>query len=249
MPLQGKCCVITGANRGIGLEFVRQLEAKGNRVIAACRHPAQASELQKLPSVVVTQESVEEWAASVGALTRHVDVLINNAGVLRRVGFSEATPADFNFSFAVNAVGPMLTVQALHRAGLLGGAAPSLIAGVTSKMGSVDDNKSGGSYAYRASKAALNIITKNVLQLGAMRPTFRTPAFPCLLPQSLSVDLAPENITSTLLHPGWVQTDMTGGTGLIDAPTSVAGMLEVLERPAEQLNGAWTAWDGKEVPW
>ena len=175
---------------------------------------------------VCSPASVEAWADAVGCLAGHVDVLINNAGIYGpRASLNDVAAEDALAVFSTNALGPLLVVQSLRRRGLLGGAAPTLVANVSSKVGSVDDNKSGGGYAYRASKAALNIITK-----------------------SLSVDLAGEGVTATLLHPGWVITEMTGGQGLIDARTSVEGMLGVLESGRE-LQGAWHAFDGKPIPW
>lgn len=120
---------------------MKQLVQRGNRVIAAVRQPAQAEQLRAL-EVELTQldvsspQSVQDWAASVRALTPHVDILINNAGAYgRRVGFSDVTADDLHFTFTTNAVGPLLVVQALHREGLLGGDAPTLVANVTSKMG------------------------------------------------------------------------------------------------------------------
>ncbi|KAL4444040.1 hypothetical protein ABPG75_011777 [Micractinium tetrahymenae] len=230
--ITGKTVVVVGGSRGIGAEFVRQFVAKGNRVIAGCRQPSQAKELAALEGVelaevdITSEQSVEAFAASVQQLTPHADYVINNAGVYgRRVGFKDVTAQDMLFAFTTNAIGPLLVTKALHKAGVLGGQQPTVIATVTSKMGSVDDNTSGGSYAYRASKAAVNIVNK-----------------------SLSIDLAPNNCIATLLHPGYVMTDMTGGAGLIDAQTSVAGMIGVLESGVE-LQGAWHAWDGKVIPW
>jgi len=130
--------------------------------------------------------------------------------------------------FQTNAIGPLLTVQQLRKHALLGGSKGStIIANVTSKVGSVADNGSGGGYAYRSSKSALNIITK-----------------------SLSIDLASEHIISTLLHPGYVKTDMTNGNGLITKEQSVAGMLAVLENHTEEeLQGSWRDYKNEEIPW
>ena len=129
--------------------------------------------------------------------------------------------------FNTNAVGPLMLTQALYAENLLGGKSGTLLAHITSKMGSVDDNGSGGSYAYRASKSALNIISK-----------------------SLSIDLEGDNINSTLLHPGWVITDMVDMRGLITTTQSVEGMLGVLEaKSSAELRGAWHAFDGKVIPW
>lgn len=155
-------------------------------------------------------------------------VVIHNAGIYTRTSLEGVSRAAMVDDFVTNTVGPLLLVQALASRGVIGGDAASqrsLVAILTSKMGSIDDNSSGGSYAYRASKAAVNIVAK-----------------------SLSIDLADRGVTVTLLHPGYVQTGMTSGRGLIDAATSVQGMLGVLES-AQNLQGAFTAWDNKPIPW
>jgi len=129
-------------------------------------------------------------------------------------------------TFRVNTVGPLLVAQAMVASGKFGGGDDkAILANVTSKMGSIDDNGSGGSYAYRASKCALNIVTK-----------------------SLSIDLQDKNIDTILLHPGWVRTDMTNGRGLIDDVTSVKGMISVLEDQPE-LNGKWFDYKHEAIPW
>jgi NAD(P)-dependent dehydrogenase (short-subunit alcohol dehydrogenase family) len=148
-----------------------------------------------------------------------------------RVDLGAVAQSDMLETFRVNAAGPILVAQALRKTGALGGARPSLVANLSSKVGSVGDNSSGGRYGYRASKAALNVMTK-----------------------SLAVDLAAKNVVATLLHPGYVRTDMTAGAGLIDAATSVAGMLAVLARGDAQgfdetLRGAWHDYKGDVVPW
>ncbi|EFN56763.1 hypothetical protein CHLNCDRAFT_144233 [Chlorella variabilis] len=231
-----KTVVVVGGSRGIGAEFVRQFAQKGNRVIAACRQPSQANEVQGLENVTLTQldvsspQSVEQWAGEVQKLASHFDYVINNAGIYgRRVGLSDVTYDDMLATFVTNCVGPLLVVQQLHKRGLLGGTSPSVVANVTSKVGSVEDNRSGGGYAYRSSKAALNIVNK-----------------------SLSIDLAPDNVVCTLLHPGYVRTDMTGGAGLIDKQTSVAGLIGVLEDGAagtRELQGTWHDYKREVVPW
>ena len=219
------------------LKFVKQLAAKGNKVLAACRQPEAAKEkLQRLEGdISVTQldvsspTSIENWASEIQQLAPHVDLLINNAGIYGdRINLDTITSDGMLQVFQTNAIGPLLIVQQLRKRGLLGGSTtPTLIANVTSKVGSIDDNKSGGGYAYRASKNALNMITK-----------------------SLSIDLAPENVVATLLHPGWVQTDMTKGSGLITAEQSVAGMLAVLENHnEEELQGTWRDYKNEEIPW
>ncbi|PSC72928.1 hypothetical protein C2E20_3850 isoform A [Micractinium conductrix] len=192
MRLESLNAVVTGGNRGIGLELFRQLLAKGNTVVATAQHPAQADDLQALAAgaggrLHVTQldvsnpASVERWAAGVKALAPHVDLLVNNAGVTDGwKGLEDVSLQDMLDCFIPNTIGPLLVTQQLHKQGVLGSASggPSLVANMTSKMGSVDDNGSGPDYAYRASKAALNIVNK-----------------------SLSIDLADEGITCVLLHP------------------------------------------------
>lgn len=227
--------MVTGASRGIGLEFVRQCIDKGsNTVIATCRSPSTATELKKLDVCAITQldvadeASIEQCAKSIRQITPHVDVLINNAGIYgERIKFGTATQENMTEAFITNAVGPLLVVQALYKVGVLGSPSgrPSLVANITSKMGSIDDNTSGGTYGYRTSKSSLNIINK-----------------------SLSIDLAPQHIRSVLLHPGYVRTDMVNGQGLIDVNESVEGMLSVLENDRE-LNGEWYAFNGKNIPW
>lgn len=231
VAIANKVTLVTGASRGIGKEFCRQLKAKDNVVIAGCRDPSDmqeglADDVFKLD--VSDQASIQQFAAEVASKYQHLDLVINNAGIYgSRVGFGEMTAETMLDVFRTNAVGPLMLTQALHAESLLGGESETLLAHITSKMGSVDDNGSGGSYAYRASKSALNIISK-----------------------SLSIDLEGDNVNSTLLHPGWVITDMVDMRGLITTTQSVEGMLGVLEAksPAE-LRGTWHAFDGKVIPW
>lgn len=153
-------------------------------------------------------------------------MVIHNAGTYQRQSFGEVTREGMLADFKTNTMGPMLVIQALANEKVLGGTrGRSLVAILTSKMGSIADNGSGGSYSYRASKAAVNIVAK-----------------------SLSIDLEPRGVVVTLLHPGFVKTDMTEGRGLIDAPTSVSGMLSVLES-GKELGGQFIAWDDKPIPW
>lgn len=242
-PITSQVVVVTGASQGIGLEFARQLLAKSNTVIAAVRDPSAAglaalakesgSSLHVTVCDVSSPASISAWAkglaesSSIFKSRPHIDCVINCAGVYgRKVDLASVTAEDMQAVFQVNAVGPLLVVQQLLAQNLLGGfGGKSLVANITSKVGSVDDNRGGGGYAYRASKSALNIINK-----------------------SMSIDLAGDGITAVLLHPGYVRTRMTGGQGLIDVEESVAGMLAVLEGDAP-LNGNWYAFDGKVVPW
>ena len=135
--------------------------------------------------------------------------------------------------FKINTVGPMLVVQQLLKNKLIGVGGgdgkkgrPTLLGNVTSKVGSVEDNGSGKGYAYRASKAALNIINK-----------------------SMSIDLLDRQVQSILLHPGWVRTRMTEGRGLVDADESAGGLIKAMESEYGEVNGRWYDYKGDEIPW
>lgn len=220
--------LVTGANRGLGLELARQLAARGEDVIATARDPDRAPELAGL-GVQVELLDVSD-AGSVGALVRRlegraIDVLVNNAGI--GVGRSSLGSLDYDElqrAFEVNALGPLRVAEALLDN--LRRGERRLIASVTSKMGSIADNGSGGSYAYRASKAALNMIAR-----------------------SLSVDLGPEGFTCVVLHPGWVRTAMGGDAASLGVDESVRGMLEVLAGLTPARNGQFLDYSGATIPW
>ena len=216
--------LITGANRGIGLELCRQLIARGEGVIGVCRRTS--DELEDLGARVEAGVDVSS-AADVAALAARlanvsIDVLINNAGVLHRTDLHHLDFEAIDRQFQVNAVGPLRMVAALRARIPSGGK----VAVVTSRMGSISDNSSGGSYGYRMSKAAVNAAFK-----------------------SLALDLRPDGIAVGILHPGWVRTDMTAGTGLISAARSAAGLIERVD--ALDLTNSGTFWhmDGEILPW
>ncbi|CAG9466601.1 unnamed protein product [Pedinophyceae sp. YPF-701] len=236
MKLANKKIVVTGANQGIGLEFVRQLVAKGNTVIATARNPAAAKDLRALADANAGQvhittldqsdpANIAAWAKEVAGVAPAVDLVLNNAGIYgpKSKAFGDYTKEDMLEVFNVNAVGPFLIAQEMVKSGLL--PKGSVIGNMSSKVGSVADNGSGGGYAYRASKSAQNIISK-----------------------SMSLDLAGAGITTVMLHPGYVRTNMTGGNGLIDVDECVSGLISVLESDRE-LNGRWYDFAGKEIPW
>ena len=240
-PIENATVVVTGSNRGIGLELCRQLLAKGNRVEAACRSPSDALEALRASSdgaltistVDVSDEaSIEAWAKSVRARRERVDVVINNAGVIGSNGYAwdleSTTMEEMVHVFKVNTCGPLLVVKALVREGLIGADpnAPSLVGNVTSKVGSIDDNGSGGGYSYRASKTALNMVNK-----------------------SLSIDLKSRGVRFALLHPGYVRTDMTEHKGLIDPPASAAGLIAILECKFGDCETHWFDYKGDEIKW
>ena len=223
--------LVTGANRGIGLEFVRQYAADGYKVIATCRDPKDSKDLERvngdvtvLPLDVVEDDSV---AALAKALDKQpIDILLNNAGAYldRGVALGEFDYAKWSQSFDINVLGPMRLVEAL--VGNVARSKRKLLVFLTSQMGSIADNTGGGSYAYRSSKAALNAAVK-----------------------SLSIDLKPREIACLLLHPGWVRTDMGGKNATLEVRDSVSGMRRVIEafEPAQSVS--FLRYNGETVPW
>jgi len=219
--------LVTGSNRGIGLELCTQLKQRGFDVIATCRHSS--PELEKLGVEVIEDVEVSDpksLAALVTKLSgRHIDWLINNAGIADGIAMdelNEQTIASCKRMFEVNSLGPLLTTQAL--VGNLGEG--SKVGIITSRMGSINDNDSGGSYGYRMSKAAVNAAGK-----------------------SLSIDLKPQGIAVAILHPGWVRTDMTGHNGLIDTDESASGLLMRMEELNIENSGSFWHTNGDLLPW
>ncbi len=228
--------LITGANRGLGLEFVKQYAAAGWRIHACCREPAEAKTLKQLA------------AASNGAITVHaldvadfdqidrladalsgdaIDLLLNNAGIYPDRGhstFGETGYDAWALGFRVNTMAPMKMAEAFIEH--VARSEMKKIALVTSKMGSVADNTSGAYYIYRSSKSALNMVAK-----------------------SLALDLAPRGIAVALLHPGWVQTDMGGPNAWITPEQSIEGMRKVIDKVTLDDSGVFYAYDGQQVPW
>lgn len=215
--------LITGANRGIGLEMARQLAQRGDTVIAACRQSSldlDALGVEVIEGLGVTSdESVSALADRLDG--RRLDWLVNNAGILERTALDRLDWEAMERQFRVNSLGP-LRVTAGLRGNLSDG---SKVFIVTSRMGSVDDNTSGGSYGYRMSKAAVNMAGK-----------------------SLSVDLKDAGIGVFLLHPGWVATDMTEGTG-IAVEESAAGLVRTMDRLDIGQTGSFWHQEGYELPW
>jgi NAD(P)-dependent dehydrogenase (short-subunit alcohol dehydrogenase family) len=226
--------VITGASRGIGLEFVHQLLQRGDTVDAGVRSPEGARRLEPLQREagnrlrihaldVESDASIRSFAADVCAAP--VDVLINNAGVFGMwCALTDVDYGDLARTFAVNALGPLRVTTALLPA--LRRGALRKVAHVSSRMGSVAENVEGGAYAYRMSKAALNMGVR-----------------------TLANDLRPEGFTTVLLHPGWVQTDMGGPQAPLPAPDSVRGMLRIIDGLAAEHTGRFFDYQGAEVPW
>ena len=222
--------LITGSNRGLGLEFTRQYLADGWRVLATCRNADDAPELSSLDGDLnVLSMAVDDDAGILATAAKldgeAIDVLISNAGVMgERQSLGGLQSQDWEHVLRVNIISPLMVCQAFVEH--VARSDQKKMATVSSKMGSVADNNSGGSYIYRSSKAGVN---------AAMR--------------SLAIDLAPRGIHAAILHPGWVRTDMGGPNGLIDAPESVRGMRDVIASLDAESSGMFRNYDGTEIPW
>ncbi len=225
--------LITGAARGLGLEFVRQYDADGWRILACARAPAKAQALMELAAgsagrIMIHALEVTDHArvAALAAELRGtpIDVLLNVAGVLVPNGFGASNYDAWMNSMRINVFGPMKMAEAFvdHVAA----SAQKKIVTLSSALGSVGGNTSGGMYDYRSTKSAVNAIMK-----------------------SMSIDLAPRGVIAVPMHPGWVRTDMGGPRGEIDAPTSVAGMRRVIAGLSAAQSGRFWSYLGAELPW
>lgn len=219
--------LITGCNRGIGLAMARELSARGEHVIGVCRKPS--AELQDLPLQVEAGVDVTD-GSSLAALNERlggtaIDRLILNAGVLSREGLANLDDAAFERirqQFETNTMGPLRVVAALQQRL----ASSAKIAIITSRMGSVSDNTSGGYYGYRASKAAVNAVGK-----------------------SLAEDLRPRGIAVFLLHPGFVQTEMTGGKGDVTPEQAAANLIARIDQLGMAESGSFWHANGQALSW
>lgn len=227
--------LITGANRGLGLEFARQYAAAGWQVYATCRDPNSASELCRLDDasnnkLQIMALDVADLASIKAAATKlegqPIDLLLNNAGV---GGPRGQTIGNIDYDawakvLDVNTLGPLRVAEAFvdHVAR----SQRKLIVTLTSGMGSIGDNTSGGAYAYRSSKAAVNMVMR-----------------------SLAVDLAPRGITCVVINPGWVRTDMGGPHGTQTPPESIAKLRRLIEDLGRAQSGKFFNHDGREFAW
>jgi NAD(P)-dependent dehydrogenase (short-subunit alcohol dehydrogenase family) len=220
-------CLVTGANRGIGLAVCRILAGRGDDVIAVCRRPSE--ELESLGvriehGVDVTEPGDVRRLAD-GLSGVQIQWLLNNAGILDRDRLGnihgEALESIYR-QFRVNSVGPLLVTQAL-RANLGPGARVGI---VTSRMGSIEDNTSGGYYGYRMSKAAVNAAGR-----------------------SLAMDLKEDGIAVALLHPGFVRTDMTGRQGQVEPAEAAAGLVARMDELTLETTGRFWHGNGQPLPW
>ena len=228
--------LVTGANRGLGLEFVRHLLSRGERVIATARHPGRATQLNALagehpgrlhvlPLDVADAGSITALASELSLLGTEValGLLVNCAGVLHSgERFGSLQPATLEDSFRTNAMGPLLLVQALADR-LAEGAR---VANISSVLGSIASVGRFGTPSYDISKAAQNMATA-----------------------LLAKALAPRGIVVLALHPGWAQTDMGGANATIPAGDSVAGLLRVIDAAGAADSGSFRDWRGDPLPW
>ena len=216
--------IITGANRGIGLSLATQLKARSETVVAVCRTPS--SELASLgveiiDGIDVTKNEARGRVAAALA-GRTIDLLIHNAGILRSSSLESLDENAIIGQFQTNALAPLMLTQALLSSFKDG----SKIALVTSRMGSVADNGSGGSYGYRMSKSALNAAGK-----------------------SLAIDLAARGVSVAILHPGFVRTSMTGNNGMIDPDDSATLLIKRIDALTPQNSGTFWHANGDVLPW
>jgi NAD(P)-dependent dehydrogenase (short-subunit alcohol dehydrogenase family) len=215
--------IVTGANRGIGLELVKQLRQRDKNVIGVCRKPS--TELEATGARIeagVDMTDLDSLTALAGRITADVELLINNAGILDADQLESATPESVLEQLRVNSLGPLFATRAF----LPRMKAGSKVAIITSRMGSIADNTSGGYYGYRMSKAAVNAAGV-----------------------SLALDLKPKQIAVVILHPGFVRTEMTGGQGAIDPGESAAGLLARIDELGIEGTGRFLHMNGEALPW
>ncbi len=216
--------VVTGANRGIGLELCRQFTNRGDSVIALCRRTStglDALGVQVHEGIDVADDGVIDPLRNKLAGCA-VDVLVNNAGLLTRETLEDLDFDRMRRQFEINSLGPLRITAAL----LDNLQAGSKVAIITSRMGSIDDNTSGSRYGYRMSKAAVNIAGV-----------------------SLARDLADHKIAVAILHPGFVRTEMTGHQGLCDPPESAAGLIARIDELTLETSGGFWHMNGESLPW
>ncbi|PHQ79683.1 MAG: short-chain dehydrogenase [Coxiella sp. (in: Bacteria)] len=217
--------LVTGANRGIGLEFCRQLTPTHD-VIAVCRQASSA--LTALGVEIIEGVDLTDHSALQGLANelgdRKVDLLVHNAGVWSSESIDHIDAATIMHGFQVNALAPLVLTSHLLNAGCIND--PAKIALVTSRMGSIGDNTSGGRYGYRMSKAALNSAGR-----------------------SMAIDLKDRHIAVALIHPGWVQTDMGGADATVTPEQTVSGMLTIINGLTIENSGRFWHQNGTELPW
>jgi NAD(P)-dependent dehydrogenase (short-subunit alcohol dehydrogenase family) len=224
--------LITGANRGLGLEMVKQYSADGWQVIACCREPEKASELHKLKqnkNIQILQLDVSDTQSIKNLFpqieSQSIDILLNNAGVLPQdLEFGMTDPQILIDAFKVNTVAPFILAETLFKN--IVASKFKIIANMSSIMGSMELNSSGGYYSYRSTKAALNAITK-----------------------SMAVDLKKHDVKVVALHPGWAQTDMGGPNATVAPAESVKKIRKILSDLTWVDSGSFIGYDNNRLAW
>ena len=221
--------LITGANRGIGLELARQYSEAGWQVIGTARQPDRAMELANLNNARVVQLDVTDQDSVMRLVNelsgQSIDLLINNAGILPMMRSVANIDIDqFEYIVAVNSIGPVRVTQALLPN--LRASQQKKIINITSNLGSITDNTGGGFYGYRESKAALNMFTR-----------------------SLAAELRPEGFICIVIHPGWVQTDMGGANAPVPVQESAGGIRSVVDSLAPEDSGKYWTFEGEQISW
>ncbi|HDM8222598.1 TPA: SDR family oxidoreductase [Vibrio campbellii] len=223
---------ITGANRGIGLSLTELYLQQGAQVHATSRNLADSNALNALASrystLVLHELDVTDYqrVAQLASELPAIDLLINNAGYYgpKGYGFGNTDIEEWRQVFEINTIAPLKLVESFYPR--LKQGKTKKIACISSKVGSMTENTSGGGYIYRSSKAALNSVVK-----------------------SLSNDLTDEGFTVLALHPGWVRTEMGGPNALIDTQMSADGLVKVIEQSTQENSGQFINYDGTELPW
>ena len=224
--------LVTGANRGLGYEFVKQYSENKFDVFACCRNVNEAKKLKELAEI---SENIKIYELDVGNVktikslsqqlkNEKIDVLINNAGIYRSSTVGNINYDEWMESFKVNTIAPYQIVENFLEQ-IINSDLKKVVS-ITSKMGSIDDNTSGGSYIYRSSKTALNSMMR-----------------------SLTHDLKNQGVATLTLHPGWVRTDMGGPGGWINAIESVQGMIKQIDKLTIDDSGKYLDYAGKSINW
>ena len=225
MPTNQRTFLVTGTNRGIGLAICQHLVAQGHRVLAISRGETICPGVARSLRVDVTDFATAPSAIEQFVSTESVDVLINNAGVSStQKTLGELTGEELQRVFAVNSTAPMIVVRAVVAA-LRRGQAKKIV-NISSQLGSITNNTGGSTYAYRASKAAINMLSV-----------------------SLANELKPEGFTVLTIHPGWVKTDMGGPNAPVLPTDSAAKLIEVIERSTPAETGSFLTFEGVKLPW
>ena len=232
--MTNRTILITGANRGIGLKLAEQFAEDGWQVLACCRNPASAEQLLALVERGLPLElhalDVTNYAQMANLAKqlsgRSIDILLSNAGILgsNNAGFGKVDADEWRQVLEVNTIAPLMLAQAFVEQ--VAASQQKLVAVISSKVGSIADNSSGGSYMYRSSKTAVNQVVK-----------------------SLSIDLADRGISVISLHPGWVQTEMGGPNAEISTEQSVSGLKNILQSAGLAQNGQFIEYNGNSIPW